>query len=343
MDFIMEHVGIFIGVGVVLLLAIIGYFADKKDNEKRNREIAKKKNDNPVNNYVGDSNYASPIGFNELPIIDSQVGNVNNSIHDTNIETVEPIEEIVEEPVYSFDQTLNQAIDKSLGGDLITFNHDNNTLNANSQQDSDVINSQVQNNQSVTNFTDSNVSGTQNSNQLFGFSNFENLDMSLEDLEKKNYDSIVSNNKEESNDDNFYYSDMDDDTSSVSNYDEVIEDKSNTLNQNILSDNSIESDEANSDINSSEQEVIEDNFNPFEQNVVNSNEEVVSQDTINENSKEIGHEFDGEVSDTSFDDLAVNENNNTINESIDSNIENSGDYGTSFDVDSDSMDDIWKF
>ena len=79
---------------------------------------------------------------------------------------------------------------------------------------------------------------------LYVSSSFENVDMSLEDLEKKNYEKIVSKKSVEKEDDdseNYFYSDLDDGVSE--SYDETSVDDSNEqteVSEQNVEDNSIE-------------------------------------------------------------------------------------------------------
>ena len=74
---------------------------------------------------------------------------------------------------------------------------------------------------------------------LYVSSSFENVDMSLEDLEKKNYEKIMSKRSVEKEDDdseNYFYSDLDDGVSE--SYDETSVDDSNE--QSEISESSVE-------------------------------------------------------------------------------------------------------
>ena len=74
---------------------------------------------------------------------------------------------------------------------------------------------------------------------LYVSSSFENVDMSLEDLEKKNYEKIMSKRTVEKDDDdseNYFYSDLDDGVSE--SYDETSVDDSNE--QSEVSESSVE-------------------------------------------------------------------------------------------------------
>lgn len=351
MDFIIDHIGIFIGFFIVAFLAIIGYFADKKDNEKKdnkNNVIVSEVDDN-VND--SDDNYATPIMFDELPIIEKQTNNnVLNSFEQSDNSNLNQENNNFSNNVQVESFNLSQDVNNH-NNDLQSqkFNLDEN-VNVSTNTDSNL--NSVDNVAPISSGTDSNLNPVDDvapiSEQSFGFSNFENLDMSLEDLEKKNYENIISESGKNANDDNFYYSDISDD---FSDYD--------PMQENLVSEN----------INISTQDI---NQNKQENSPLDESTDLpLNNDAISDSN--FNHEFDNEVvldsnsfdGGSSVDDLGtdvavkVQDDNAAIPEivdSIDSNAEipeivdstddsmtNSDNSKASFDLNSDTDDDIWKF
>ena len=66
MEFIIQNIGWFVGIGLVLLFALIGYFADSREQKKLNSNIKNNNLDNNVqnenlesvvqNSYLNDNN-----------------------------------------------------------------------------------------------------------------------------------------------------------------------------------------------------------------------------------------------------------------------------------------------
>jgi len=159
MDFFINHSGFFFGVFLVILLAVIGYFADKSENAKKS---------NTVENKDSNVDDKSAIENNSLISIESGLG-------------VDTLENKVDEANNVEDNSL-VSIESGLG----VNNVDNYDVNS-----------------SVSYTSDIGISGPFNS------SDFESIDLSLEDLEKKNYESIVKEHSK-NDDENFYYSNTDD-------------------------------------------------------------------------------------------------------------------------------------
>lgn len=130
MDFIIQNIGWFVGIGLILLFALIGYFADSKEK----KEIKENKN-NIVDNISENNN---------------EVVNNSNEGFDNN------------ENIFHYSEINN-----------LNVNHANNDLNS----------SIMVNEESIVN--DSLKINDQ-------FKNIEETHMSLEDLEKKNYNDILN-------------------------------------------------------------------------------------------------------------------------------------------------------
>ena len=224
MDFIVNHSSFFLCVGVIALLAIIGYYVDKSDNEKKNASSKDVKDKEPqVNSQV-----SAPVEFNELPDVSEEFLTFNE--------------------LPNSDKKLNDVIDE--------FNeYSTNDLNSNNIEDvspvleeipNDVPNN-IQNNvpNNIQNNVPNNIQNNIQNNVIsdFGLNDFESLDLSLEDLEKKNFNEL-SKNISNNDDDNYFYSDMEDSTDSnlvVENPNLVpnVDNQNSVLNEEIF-DNSNE-------------------------------------------------------------------------------------------------------
>lgn len=131
---------------------------------------SKNKSDIKSDNSVNSFNDSSNTNISEIPDISVQ-NNISNSDLDSN----------------DSDSVIQYASDdkeKINSEDVLSSNDDLNSLE-NGVSDNDV---------------------SDLSDPLYGMSSFENLDISLADLEKKNYDNIVSNNLNSDDSDNYYYS-----------------------------------------------------------------------------------------------------------------------------------------
>jgi len=293
MGLIIDHSGLILCIGVVALLAIIGYYADKKDTE--NKKIDKNiKNDNvEIEHYVVDK----PTNFNELPNVQSKINDVVsdfNQVNDNNgISIQEPIAEIA-------------------GNDVSTVSDNFNNIDSASFVNDEISNSNV----SQDTLSDFNSNNLVESVDSFGFNNFENIDMSLDDLEKKNYDSILSEKTAYNDDDNFYYSDL--------------EEGNNPIISNIHNDS-----------------ISVDETNPI---ALNSDDKSAVDLSISSNNSDIdiyqGHEFDNEVLSTIDDDNSNNEvlstidndsSNNSLFGEANSNVSDNG-MDNSFMADIDTKD-----
>ena len=336
MDFIVEHIGIFIGAGVVVVLAVIGYFADKKDTEKRNKENININNNLFDKDSVGDSNnnYASPVMFNELPDVGNGVGLNGIKELDAVNRDFDPIVEVNEQ---SENSSYGQSIDEVIGS---SYEQSNNNVISNSygqsideivnnssfsamtdKSNEDIIDNSsfsTTTNQSNEDIIDIQEEPTNNNESYFVFSNFENTNMSLEDLERRNYENLIAENRNSLNNDNYYYSDLD---SNDSNYEQV-----GSLDSLSSSGNDLEPVSA---------QMLSNEMDSSVSSVV-SQDDMIQQE-VTDNS----HEFDNESLGSSSEN--VQNENSFVNIPEVQSIDDSGN-GASFESESaPTFDDIWKF
>ena len=244
MDFIINHSGFIFGIVLIVVLAIIGYFADKKDNEKK--VINDKSVDKTASNVVVSGSLDS---FNELPSVDNNVSfNVENSNGDMT-SSVSDLSNVVDN---SFAVDSNSSVvpsQESISNDVNLFSQDGMNIST--------------------------------GNVEFNSNDFENLDFSLEDLEKKNFDNITKT-QVNNDDENFYYSDMDDSLSDVS-IPEVIDDF-----KDIDDDSIVQNDEGVNNLQVSD-------------NAVSENDDVQSDgvidDTVSDNNLQINDNVSSENND----------------------------------------------
>ena len=218
MDFIINHSGFLLGIAVVILLAIIGYYADKKDKSKIDGYNSK--NDNKNNNISND--LKSNESLEQIPDVSAQVDNTsNNEIVTSNNEGVVP--DIVSQRVDNVSNDSFLDTSEQVGSDEVL-------TNTNKQVGSDEVltdtNKQVASNELFS-----------SSSNQFGFNDFESLDMSLEDLEKKNFDKLSKSSLSE--DDNFYYSDMEEGNESVLSQNNVSNDLTNVSSDESINGNDL--------------------------------------------------------------------------------------------------------
>lgn len=384
MDFIINHSGFFLGIGVTLLLALIGYYAEKKDSSKnKNNDNSSKSTtlgelpsdnvnmDNASNNEIDDGSPSGGKFINFVNTDQDSVFNLDNSL--------KPVQNEIPEMNVTSNDVQNNVPDINVGINNDVPIENNNVVENNNVSDlSNNItetNNYVQSNNGLNqvdevnnvnpssdNISNQNQNFVEQSSPIsFGANDFENINMSLEDLEKKNYDKIINNNVLDDSD-NYYYSELD--TSNVDNSNSVVSpdlnnaisnESANVIDANIGINNDISTENSNVPI---ENNSIENN------NVDSSNYENVNNDAVVDNSgsidnytEDVGHEFDNEVqsddgadglqnvSDTldsvpeifSGDSNEAVQNNTTIEEQI------TTDSSVIDPLNNSSDDDIWKF
>ena len=305
MDFIINHSGFLFGIVIVTILAIIGYYADKKDKSKNIiNTIDNKEKNNDLNNVSVPID--NSVSFDQLPNVPNKSDDVVNEIDG-----------------------------------ISTPNSDTNV--------SDIVPENV---------------NILNSNNQFGFNDFESLNMSLEDLEKKNFDKISKSNLD---DENFYYSDMEEPNESVSIQDNVsyvssedTEESSimvdDSISDNVPSDNVVvpENENFNLSNNYIQNNEIDKNVNDSEfddAHIFDSETESIVQ-SINESQEPLTTVSD-ENNDFNFMPNVQSDINNSIPELVDTNIFSSNDAANdsltvdpgsqSLDLENSVDEDIWKF
>lgn len=305
MDFIINHSGFLFGIVIVTILAIIGYYADKKDKSKNIvNTIDNKEKNNDLNNVSVPID--NSVSFDQLPNVPNKSDDVVNEIDG-----------------------------------ISTPNSDTNV--------SDIVPENV---------------NILNSNNQFGFNDFESLNMSLEDLEKKNFDKISKSNLD---DENFYYSDMEEPNESVSIKDNVSyvsseDDKESSImvddsiSDNVPSDNVVvpENENFNLSNDSVQNNEIDKNVNDSEfddAHIFDSETESIVQ-SINESQEPLTTVSD-ENNDFNFMPNVQSDINNSIPELVDTNIFSSNDAANdsltvdpgsqSLDLENSVDEDIWKF
>lgn len=363
MDFIINHSGFFFGILMIVLLAVIGYFADK--NDKKNADNIKKNVDK-----VNQENDASTL-FNELP-------------SDSGSNVVANVSDVGHGVVPDFANPSLNVVDNSIEGTSF-----NDSVLSSSGVDEDSISDNLTN--SVVGNTNNNVSnqGTvdlqvSNVGNMISFnsSDFESLDFSLEDLEKKNFDSLVKENNQK-DDDNYFYSNMEEPKSDIVYSDSNVNDSSvdavdndvvsvEPLNNDInavVSDGESDVDELVSEISSEDNIVSEsisdtsndaipelENSNGDSNEVVSSNESSMVSDFNNEHLDsseqfDSNHLFDGETQSNGQNEDQFSFSSNDGVQDIPELFESNSFKSESDDVSENSLDlsddstgeDIWKF
>lgn len=325
MDFILNNSGLLFGIGLVAVFAIIGYFADKKDNSNKNVNAYDKplKSDNVPSELDDSSVSSNDIGeYNKIvseldKSKSSEQFKFDNDLFDTNDST-----DLNNNPGISDYNTVN-----SDSSNVETDNISNETdiLNNNDFQASSVSNNNYSNNLQAETHIDS-----------FSANDFESLDISLEDLERKNFSDVL-NKKNVNDDENFYYSNID----------------------NSYSDDLDSSDSTISSVNDFGADDNQDNVSTEAENQSNSSIDVEEQGDV---SSGYDHLFDGETQSfiETTDDSSIDsksdavESVDIVDNSSDSKIDSSdsipelfGDSSNYNDINNNgnesSDDEIWKF
>ena len=392
MNFIINHSGFFLGIGVTLLLALIGYYAEKKDSSKnKNNDNSSKSTtlgelpsdnvnmDNASNNEIDDGSPRGGKFINFVNTDQDSVFNLDNSL--------KPVQNEIPEMNVTSNDVQNNVPDINVGINNDVPIENNNVVENNNVSDlSNNItetNNYVQSNNgfnqvdevnnvnpSSDNISNQNQNFVEQSSPIsFGANDFENINMSLEDLEKKNYDKIINNNVLDDSD-NYYYSELD--TSNVDNSNSVVSpdlnnavsnESANVIDTNIGINNDVPIENSNVDNNIVENNNLNNDI-VKNNNVDSSNYENVNNDVVVDNSgsidnytEDVGHEFDNEVqSDDGTDELEnvsdtldsvpeifngdsneTVQNNTTIEEQV------TTDSSVIDPLNNSSEDDIWKF
>ena len=421
MNFIINHSGFFLGIGVTLLLALIGYYSEKKDSSKnKNNDNSSKSTtlgelpsdnvnmDNASNNEIDDGSTRGGKFINFVNTDQDSVFNLDNSlkpvqneIPEMNVTSNGDQSNVID--INGFDNTVQNGIPEV----SVTSNDVQNNvpdINVGINNDVPIENNNVVGNNNVADLSNNNISDTtnyvqsnngfnqvdevnnvnlssdnisnENQNSVkqsspisFGANDFENINMSLEDLEKKNYDKIINNNVLDDSD-NYYYSELD--TSNVDNSNSVVSpdlnnavsnESANVIDTNIGINNDVPIENSNVDNNIVENNNLNNDI-VKNNNVDSSNYENVNNDVVVDNSgsidnytEDVGHEFDNEVqSDDGTDELEnvsdtldsvpeifngdsneTVQNNTTIEEQV------TTDSSVIDPLNNSSEDDIWKF
>ena len=295
MDFVMNHGGLFISIGVITLLALIGYYADKKES----------KNDSSNNNASKSTASSSP------DVLDSQKNGVfGNAVLTDN----------VGDKSFSFDSTFYSPV-----------------------QDSESLDS-MDSVAPVDSFD------TISESEPYGLNSFENVEMSLEDLEKKNYEKIASTSNSDGIDD-YCYDDLDDAPISIVS----VSDDDSSNNSGVVQSIGLDSnntdlvDQQFLDLNVNNSDIVDEQSIDLSPNSVDSNNMVGFYDAQN-NDNHLDDEVQSDV--PGMFDLNAEKNLSDGVEGIDNSASSDSqvvpEIGGS-DVVSDqydlnnSTDDIWKF
>ena len=307
MDFVMNHGGLFISIGVITLLALIGYYADKKDSKNKNNVI----------NTSKSTASSSPDVFKEK----DNSGVISDSA----------LKSDVDDKTFSFDSTFYSPV-----------------------QDSESLVS--------TDGISSNDSFMDNSEpESYDLNSFENVEMSLEDLEKKNYEKIASASDSASADD-YCYDDLDDAPISIVSVPDV------DLSNDSVNKQFIELDSNNTDLvdqqflnlNVNNGDIVEEQSIDLSP-ISSDNSDLISSvdnDAAELNSVQNGdYHFDGEVqseapeifdvnvlknSSENVEDTAEPDSFSSNDSQVIPEIDDSGVVSNEYDLNN-STDDVWKF
>ena len=341
MSFIINHSDLFIGIIVIIVLALIGYYADKNgvlNNSKNKSNDSKNKKSDDIK--IENSGIDEFSAFNQLPDSDNRLNNDLNDFKDNSVDDYSS--NIISEPNSGSVNDISSNVSESIS------EISNNVVDS----DNDVLNQFHLNS--------------------FGSNDFESTNFSLEDLEKRNFEQLSNGSKLDDND-NFYYSDMEDSNVSVispvegsqsdfSTIDGQISlggegssdiSVSDDINNNNVHESDFEvQDSSQSNINLENSDILTDVKNIGSESVVanqvvnefaNSDVSVSSDNVINDNM----HEFDFEVQDSSQSNIDLDDSDTLTDvKNIDSDesgneVSNSNQLDASFkDIESDNSGSI---
>ena len=319
MEFIIQNIGWFVGVFLVILFALIGYFADKRD--KKNIPVEKVENEIETVNRDLNSN-VSEFKYDDIGNSSAITNSFDNS--------------------YNNIDNFNQVLDNTNSNEFGSRNVDLDIESTNFENVNSSSNVNTSNNINSSN-------NINNSNNIYGdvFKNIEDVNMSLEDLEKKNYNAIldsITDNHYSYNDDNEFneqiiYSDLDtniDVTNNVENNSTV----NDTINFDNLNSDNLDNKNYNGDIQINSSEIInQDNQDNIILNENNLNNDMYSPiDSTNEIESVSSYDYFGDSNNQEnvfYDNTVSNVNDevngptveqvNTINDLVEDKFEQSSD------------------
>ena len=389
MEFIVQNSGFLLGILLIIILAIIGYYADKKDSKNKSA-IDNSNNsvdDVPVKNVDNNSNYSSEsidesfkYNINDSNDSINDSFNLNDGFIDNNINEINNEYLNNNSDNSNFVDGLSNNV-ASVSSDLGKIDQDISIQDNQIQEKSfDIVSDNISSGLNNVDLS-SNKSGesTNLANTLYDVGSFENLDMSLEDLEKKNYNEIASNTSNDVDSDNYYYSNIDNER--LDDLNNSVSDINIPTNQEELSNENVSS-VLNSDENLSDSanELVVDNdsLNSADESITNGDlipdYSVQNQDdslsfdnvdNLDSDADDYKHNFDNEIEEVSSSDSSVEDESTGIDYSqndmlnspipeiygfqdtvgaIDQNQGSQTDNDSTINLDNNSIDeDIWKF
>ena len=321
MNFFVDHSGFFLAVGVIMLLALIGYYADKKDSNKGKKNNSGDKSDfKQISEKNENSNI--PEGSNKF---------INTFDYN-----------LVDDKSNSVDSFIENSIPAGFENGTISDSSilTSSDMNISDNSGSEVLNSDVTDDKADMNLSSDVVGSLSSDINSFNVSDFENISMSLDDLEKKNYEGISNKSTVFDDSENYYYSNLEDSES----VDSSLVDDLDKSSDNVLENSDIQ----NNDISESVDLSIDSDSSNITNEVDNIN--ISESEDI-----DYGHEFDSEVS-NSEDKSDIIDTNDSIPElfsdnsnQVISSFENSSNDDVVTDssivnpLSDSSSEDIWKF
>lgn len=324
MDFIINHSGFFLGIGITALLALIGYYADKKDSNKKtnNSSIPTAKDELSSDNK-------KDVSTNLVDWMDESLPQSGKFINYVDLNSA---------PLGS-DSMAGQSSENDVSVDIPNNNVDNDINKADevdlsiAKQDNSAVSDSVNNVLSDNIVSDASDTPVKQENTIsFNVNDFENINLSLEDLEKKNYSDFNESNAFDDSE-NYYYSNLEE-PNSIDNR-EVVESASTDLN-NMVDDS----------VSAEKLENVEDNTGVINNEFNND----VTVDELNPTEEDVSHEFDNEVQgDDTYEEVNApvpeifGGSESEVTQTVDLPSENLVTDGPVVDPSNDSFDDIWKF
>lgn len=178
MDFIIQNIGWFVGIAVVIILALIGSYADKK--EKKQLANNKQPEPNKIDEYQIPETNNEPYQYQSIEktiTSEEQIQSLNSEHTDIDEALYAPLDNTT-----TTNLEQQETVDPSLYAPL-------ESLSIPTVAES-IITDSLQ--QPTNEILEQQILEQPANEPPMEFNNIENLNMSLEDLEKKNYDKILN-------------------------------------------------------------------------------------------------------------------------------------------------------
>lgn len=340
-NFFISHIGWFVGAFFIALFAIVGYFADKKDKESNSKKVDDK-NNNVTNNDVSDIYSINNNSVESASVSQDKTENVAPVVQEsvsTKNSNVVPMGGV--DSIEGFYDGLDVSTEESTEPADYSINVDGSNNFENNSSDLEWSGSETESKEAVISEAPVESTNVSEEKSIDDSLSFESINMTFEDLEKKDFDIINDSVGVTDSDDGFISDYNADDLDFFDNFSSVVQDNNIVQENNIVEDSNVAQDN----------NIVQDN----NLNVNLSNEIFNSDSSTLNNFDELNSNnvFDVAVdSSNSFNDSSNNFTGDSIqfnNNSIDSSNSSTGEsiqldnnVVDSIVSDKDDSDEIWS-